>query len=194
MIFFKSTPALKPIDISGGRLQLRPPVPQDYQAWKRVRESSRKFLEPWEPRWPKDDLTRTGYRRRLKRYISESNMNTGETYFLVDIEDNLPIGGISISNIRFGVARMCNIGYWMGEKYAAKGYMTKSVNAIADHIFDDLQLCRIEAACLVHNERSSRLLERVGFVREGLCRNYLEIDGERRDHILYSLLKQDRKI
>ncbi len=194
MMLFRFNPALKPIDIPGGELQLRAPVPQDYQAWKQIRESSRDFLEPWEPRWPKDDLTRIGYRRRLKRYSTEYDLKTGETYFLVYTEDNLPIGGISISNIRYGVARTCNIGYWMGKNYAAKGYMAMAVKAIADHIFDDLQLCRIEAACLPHNRRSSRLLKNAGFNREGLLRSYLEINGERRDHVLYSLLTLDHKI
>ena len=191
MVFYKSTPALAPINLPGDELQLRAPQPRDYLAWKQVREASRAFLEPWEPRWPQNDLTRLGYRRRLKRYGAEREMGTGETYFLVMIESDNPIGGISISNIRYGAARACNIGYWMGVDYSARGFMRASVLVIANHIFRDLQLCRIEAACLPQNKRSSNLLERVGFVREGLVRQYLEIDSERRDHVLYSLLKED---
>ena len=192
MVFYKPTPALKPINLPGGKLQLRAPVAADYLPWKQLREASREFLEPWEPRWPTSDLTRLGYRRRLKRYALEREMKTGETYLLVRRADNQPIGGISASNIRFGVARMCNIGYWMGQEYAGQGYMRMSVCALVDHLFNDLNLYRIEAACLPHNKRSSFLLERVGFVREGLVRKYLEIDGERRDHLLYSLLKDER--
>jgi ribosomal-protein-alanine N-acetyltransferase len=193
MLFFNSTPSPKPIPLPGGKLQLRAPVPGDYSGWKQVRESSREFLEPWEPSWPQDDLTRHGFRRRLKRYIWEREQKIGETYFLIRRKDELPIGGISISNIRYGVARTCNIGYWMSEKFAARGYMGLCVEALCNHIFDNLNLHRIEAACLPHNQRSSRLLERAGFVQEGLLRDYLEIDGKRQNHLLYSLLRQDRR-
>ena len=193
MLFFNSKPQPKPIPLPGGKLLLREPVPGDYPGWKQVRESSREFLQPWEPSWPKDDLTRYGFRRRLKRYVWEREQKIGETYFLIRVEDELPIGGISISNIRYGVARTCNIGYWMGEEFAAKGYMGLCVTALCDHIFDNLDLHRIEAACLPHNQRSSRLLERAGFVQEGLLRDYLEIDGKRQNHLLYSLLRQDRR-
>ncbi len=164
----------------------------DYPAWKRVREESREFLEPWEPRWPHNDLSRLGFRRRLKRYASERELKTGETYFLVSRQNDNPIGGISISNIRYGVARSCIIGYWMGREHAGKGYMQMSVLAVSNYVFEELGLCRIEAACLPNNKPSSQLLENTGFVREGIVRKYLEINGERRDHVLYSLLNDDR--
>jgi ribosomal-protein-alanine N-acetyltransferase len=192
MVFYKITPALNPINLPGGKLQLRAPAAADFPAWKRVREESRKFLEPWEPRWPHNDLTRLGFRRRLKRYASEREWKTGETYFLVSLENDNPIGGISISNIRYGVARSCIIGYWMGLEYAGKGYMLKSVLALSNYVFNELGLYRIEAACLPNNKRSSQLLENAGFMREGIVRKYLEIDGERRDHVLYSLLRDDQ--
>jgi ribosomal-protein-alanine N-acetyltransferase len=193
MVFYKPTPVVRPINLPGSKLQLRVPQPQDYLSWKHVREASREFLVPWEPRWPDDDLTRFGYRRRLKRYALEREMKTGETYFLVSTEENVPMGGISISNMRYGVARMCNVGYWMGEKYASRGYMRMAVDEVVDYIFEELKLCRIEAACLLHNKRSSRLLESAGFKREGILRRYLEINGARQDHVLYALLREDRQ-
>jgi ribosomal-protein-alanine N-acetyltransferase len=192
MVFYLFTPALKPITLPGGKLQLRAPQPGDYLAWKQVREASREFLEPWEPQWPQNELSRLGFRRRLKRYAAERELKMGETYFLVSLKDDRPIGGISLSNIRYGASRACNLGYWMGEQHAGRGYMKKCVLAVSDHIFNDLGLCRIEAACLPDNKRSSQLLEHAGFVREGIVRKYLEIDGNRRDHVLYSKLKEDR--
>ncbi len=191
MAFYNSIPSLKPIEIPETNLVLRAPVSQDYQAWKHIREASREFLEPWEPKWPENDLTRLGYRRRLKRYQQERERRTGETYFLISKSTNNPIGGITVSNIRYGVSRNCNIGYWMSEEFSGKGYMKLTVKAVARHIFNDLKLCRIEAACLPNNERSFKLLESIGFEREGHMRKYLEINGVRHDHILYSLLNTD---
>ena len=191
MAFYNSIPSLNPIEIPETNLVLRAPASRDFQAWKHIREVSRDFLEPWEPKWPDNDLTRLGFRRRLKRYEQERERRTGETYFLISKSTKAPIGGITVSNIRYGVARNCNIGYWMGEEFAGKGFMKLTVKAVARHIFDDLKLCRIEAACLPGNKRSSKLLESIGFEREGHMRKYLEINGMRHDHILYSLLDTD---
>ena len=58
--------------------------------------------------------------------------------------------------------------------------------------FNDLALHRVEAACLPANEPSRRLLERVGFHREGMARAYLRINGVWADHLLYAALSSDR--
>ncbi len=191
MSFFKTASGPAPIPIEDGQHILRAPKPSDYLAWKEVREASREFLEPFEPLWPTNDLSRLGFRRRLKRYEYEYRNKTGETYFLVNAQDDLPIGGISISHIRYGVAKNCIIGYWMAHEHAGKGHMKRAVAAISHYIFKKLKLCRIEAACLPENIRSSRLLERAGFTQEGYLRQYLEINGTRQDHVLFSLLFDD---
>jgi ribosomal-protein-alanine N-acetyltransferase len=69
--------------------------------------------------------------------------------------------------------------------------MTAAVRAVAAFAFDTLHLNRIEAACLPHNVASIRLLEKVGFAREGYARKYLCIDGRWQDHILYGLVRDD---
>jgi ribosomal-protein-alanine N-acetyltransferase len=69
--------------------------------------------------------------------------------------------------------------------------MSRAVRAAATYAFANLRFHRIEAACLPHNERSMRLLERSGFRREGLARAYLRINGAWQDHILYAMLDSD---
>jgi ribosomal-protein-alanine N-acetyltransferase len=69
--------------------------------------------------------------------------------------------------------------------------MTAAVRAVVPFVFDSLELHRLEAACLPENTASMRLLERVGFKREGLARQYLRINGDWRDHVLYALLETD---
>lgn len=192
MAFWTNQPLPKPIDLHGEQLQLRVPQRDDCQQWISIRQASKEFLVPWEPKWPKNDLSRLGFRRRLKRYEKDRIAGIGETFFLVKADDNQPIGGLSITNIRYGAARSCSIGYWMAEEYAGQGFMRAAVDAIARYIFMDLKLCRIEAACLVNNARSARLLERAGFEQEGLVRNYLEINGKRCDHLLYSLVRDQQ--
>ncbi|MCB1463823.1 MAG: GNAT family N-acetyltransferase [Nitratireductor sp.] len=183
--------ALSSAPIRGNGLVLRLPEPGDYPAWRHLREESTSFLRPWEPRWPTDDLTRTGFRRRLMRYRRDAAENSGFTYFLFDAISGELLGGLSLSNIRMGAARSCSLGYWMGERYAGLGYMRKAVTAVLPHAFGTLGLERIEAGCIPGNMRSIRLLEGLGFQQEGTMRGYLEIDGRRQDHILFAILRQD---
>ena len=69
--------------------------------------------------------------------------------------------------------------------------MAAAVRAVIGFAFDTLHLNRIEAACLPHNQASIRLLEKVGFRREGYARKYLCIDGRWQDHLLYGLVRDD---
>ncbi len=111
------------------------------------------------------------------------------TAFLIfDRETRELLGGISIGNIRHGVAESANIGYWMGERHAGKGIMVDAVKLVCRYAFNSLRLHRVEAACIPDNLRSVRVLEKAGFQREGLLRSYLRINGEWRDHFLYALL------
>jgi ribosomal-protein-alanine N-acetyltransferase len=83
------------------------------------------------------------------------------------------------------------LGYWVGAPFAGMGYMGTGVRAAMGYAFDDLRLRRMEAACLPHNEASIRLLDRVGFRREGYARKYLCVNGAWQDHLLYALLRED---
>ena len=69
--------------------------------------------------------------------------------------------------------------------------MTESLLAVCEFAFGRIGLRRLEAACLPQNEASRGLLEKVGFQYEGYAREYLRIDGEWRDHLLYALLRDD---
>ena len=97
---------------------------------------------------------------------------------------------MTLGNVRRGVAQCGTLGYWMGEKYAGQGYMAKAVRALLRHAFLEMGLHRIEAACAPDNERSRRLLERLGFQREGYARAYLLIDGAWQDHLLFAMLER----
>lgn len=96
------------------------------------------------------------------------------------------LGGITVSNVRRGPAEAGSLGYWLGEAHQGQGYMSEAVEAICQWCFHCLRLQRIEAATLLTNARSQAVLERCGFEREGIARAYLEIAGERQDHVLFA--------
>jgi ribosomal-protein-alanine N-acetyltransferase len=179
--------------IRGEGVWLRAPDARDYEEWAALRTRSRDFLKPWEPTWPADDLGRPAFRRRLRRYGEERRLDHAHAFFLFLNGTQQLLGGITISNIRRSVSQTGTVGYWIGEPHAGRGYMTAAVRALIPHVFGPLRLRRLEAACIPTNAPSIRLLEKVGFIREGYAREYLCIDGVWQDHLLFALLRGDAR-
>ncbi len=192
MAFFRSIQLSEthPV-VQGDGVFLRAPQMSDFTAWSALREKSRDFLVPWEPTWPEDDLTRTSFRRRLRRYAEDSRCDQAYAFLLFRKDDNALLGGITLTNVRRGVAQAGSMGYWVGAPFAAQGWMTRGVSALVPFAFDVLRLHRVEAACIPTNQPSIRLLERSGFKREGYAREYLCINGLWQDHLLYARLRSD---
>ena len=153
---------------------------------------SRDFLTPWEPIWPADDLTRGAFRRRLRRYAEDLRNEQAYPFFLFRKDDNVLVGGLTLSNIRRGVAQAGSLGYWIGAPFTRRGHMTAAVRAFIPFAFGALRLHRLEAACIPTNTASVRLLESTGFGREGLAREYLCINGVWQDHLLFARVNDQR--
>ncbi|AQT44450.1 GNAT domain [Bartonella apihabitans] len=181
-------------NLKAEHIYLRFPMLDDYQEWATLRTESRAFLEPWEPLWPADAHTLIRYKSHLDRYIEGRKNGQFFVFFVFLNETNHLIGGISLGNIRRGVVQSGEIGYWCGEKYSGHGFMHESLELMIDFSFQQLKLHRLQAASVPTNTRSIALLEKCGFVREGLMRAYVKIHGEWQDHYLYSLLETERPI
>jgi len=177
--------------IAGSGVMLRAPQNSDHAEWAALREASREFLTPWEPTWPADDLTRGAFRRRLKRYADDQRSDLAYAFLVFRSDDNAMVGGLTLANIRRGVAQAGSIGYWIGAPFARNGYMTAAVRALIPFCFRTLQLHRLEAACIPGNAASIGLLENTGFTREGYARSYLCINGVWHDHLLYARLQDE---
>lgn len=174
--------------VEGEGVRLRPPRASDYGEWRELRAASREFLQPWEPTWPADDLTRAAFRRRLAAYARDREAGTAYPFFVYRASDDALTGGITLSNVRRGVAQMGSVGYWCGKPFARQGHTLASVRALTLFAFRSLALHRLEAACLPHNVASRTLLNRAGFKEEGLAQAYLKINGVWRDHVLFGLV------
>jgi ribosomal-protein-alanine N-acetyltransferase len=175
---------------SGLRLEreavyLRPPRAADFTEWRELRAASRPFLQPWEPIWPSDDLTRAAYRRRLVAYTRDRDLGVAYPFFIFRAADDALTGGITLSNVRRGVAQMGSVGYWCGSPYTRQGHTLQAVRAICEFAFRTLGLHRVEAACIPENAPSRQLLAKAGFAEEGYAKAYLKINGVWRDHVLF---------
>jgi ribosomal-protein-alanine N-acetyltransferase len=194
MAFFRTVSFSEPLPtVEGDGVYLRAPQTGDYADWAALREASRAFLIPWEPTWPADDLSRGAFRRRLRRYAEDLRTDSAYAFFLFRKADHVLLGGLTLANIRRGVAQAGSLGYWIGEPYARRGLMSGAVRALVPFSFTALRLHRLEAACIPSNAASIRLLENSGFSREGYAREYLCINGLWQDHVLFARLAADRE-
>ena len=180
-----------PLAPRGYGLSLRAPVMGDFPQWADLRERSRAYLTPWEPIWPSDDLTRSGFRRRLRRYAEDVSADRAYPFLVFRESDDALIGGITLANVRRGIVQAGTIGYWVGQQFTGQGVMTTALRVLLPTLFGELSLHRIEAACIPTNTPSVRVLEKCGFTREGLARRYLCINGVWQDHLLFGMLHED---
>ncbi|MFY0597439.1 MAG: GNAT family N-acetyltransferase [Cognatishimia sp.] len=183
----------KKVRIETERLTLRPPVHSDFREWAWLRESSADYLIPWEPKWAHDHLIRKNFTNRV--YWAQRSINNGSAMplFMIDRELDAIVGAITLDNIRRGPAQSGTLGYWTGQKHARKGYMREAIEAVTHYAFHQMDLSRLEAACLPENTPSRALLERSGFKYEGVAQSYLQINGRWRTHVLYACLRSDRR-
>jgi [ribosomal protein S5]-alanine N-acetyltransferase len=177
-------------ELANGRVVLRTPDMDDFEDWRDLRLASRTFLERWEPKWDERELTRSFFRTRLAQYRALLDGDQNYTYFVFTGSERQLCGGITLSNVRRGVAQTATLGYWIGQRFARQGLMTDAVRALLPHAFGELRLHRIEAACLPSNQASISLLTRCGFHKEGYAKAYLKIADIWQDHVLFARLTE----
>lgn len=104
-------------------------------------------------------------------------------------ENDRFIGNVSLNDLLMVPSLMtCFIGYSVDGQYQGKGYATQAVKLATDYGFKILRLHRIEAGVMPKNIASQRVLEKNGFVREGLARKNVHINGKWEDHYTYGCL------
>lgn len=174
-----------PILLKGQRVHVRPPKAEDMAEWLKLRDENRAYLEPLEPQWEENCLSEEFYKKKIKQQSHDWWEDKHYAFVILHLESNALIGAVNLNFVARGSAQYSSIGYWIAEKHQGQGLMRESLEAVMDFAHKGLRLHRLNAATLVHNERSQKLLERLGFEREGLARQYIEINGAWQDHILF---------
>lgn len=177
-----------PVFVETERLALKPVASRDYEAWANLRSYSIEHLRRWEPAWPEDAHSRDDWRRRLFVWNDLKKSGRGYILHIWRKTDKALLGAVSLTNIQFPPISTARLGYWLGAEHTGHGYMREAVQAACNWAHRELEIVRIEAATLPENEPSQAVLENAGFEKEGFARSYLQICGERRDHILYALI------
>ena len=177
--------------LAGNRVNLRPTLMRDYPHWVKLRRDNQKYLQMREPLWMPDELSRRSFRLRLRTYNQEARQDRGYAFFIWNLEMNQMMGAVNLSYIRRGAAQMGTVGYWIGEHFSNQGLMSEAVGLLCDFAFTTLGLHRLEAACMIDNEPSVRVLKNNKFKEEGYAPRYLKIGGIWADHRFFALCCDD---
>ena len=129
--------------------------------------------------------------RRLANEKRVWGLDMGYRYY--GLLEGDPILDIGLSNIIRGVFQAAHLGYRTHQDFQGQGYMTEALWSVIEHAFGPLNLHRIMANYQPWNKVSGHILSKLGFVEEGMARDYLFIDGAWRDHILTALINPDWK-
>jgi [ribosomal protein S5]-alanine N-acetyltransferase len=164
---------------------IRPVRPEDGEELAALYLANRDFLAPFEPVRPPEFFTADGQRERLQRQLDD------ETHPFAILDDGAIAGTINLFHIMRESLQSGTIGYFVDHRRNGRGLATGAVGEIVAFAFDDLDLHRVEAATLVDNVPSQRVLEKNGFERIGLARRFLRINDEWRDFLLFQRIADD---
>jgi ribosomal-protein-alanine N-acetyltransferase len=152
-------------------------------------EENREHLAVWSPPVPDGYYTEGYWRERLEQ--ARRDFEQDKSMQLVIFEREQPpkrvVGVCNFSAFIRGAFQACYLGYSIDYRDEGRGLMREALSAAIRYAFDELHLHRIMANYVPTNERSGRLLRRLGFTVEGYARDYLLINGEWRDHVMTSL-------
>ncbi|WP_184220543.1 GNAT family N-acetyltransferase [Microbacterium marinum] len=149
---------------------------------------NRSWLQQWEATSPDGPVSidmRAGVRRLLQQHRDGSGIPLVMEY------DGEVAGQLNVWGIARGSLSSATIGYWVSERFAGRGITPTSVALATDLCFDDLRLHRMEICIRPENDKSLRVVQKLGFRYEGLRRRYIHIDGDWRDHYAFALTRED---
>lgn len=155
-------------------------------------ERNRTHLAPWDPPTEPGFFTEPVQARRLRDAAAAFANGTGFRYLLQPIGDaSRIIGSVNFSGVVRSAFHSCNLGYALDQQYEGQALMTEALRCAIDEMFSPrVNLHRIQAAYRPENWRSAEVLKRLNFHDEGVCPDYLFIDGLWRVHRLVALLNK----
>jgi len=182
---------LVPAELVTDRLRLRAPRRADAGPLFEAIAETLEQLVPWLP-WARPDHSRSETRRYLRAARTAWARHTAFE-FVIEAPTGGPILGVTSLHRIDWLRRSAGIGYWIRRSRFGEGLATEASEAVLAHAFGALMLHRVEALVALANKPSQRVVEKLGFTREGVARDAEFVDGRFLDHIQYSLLDHETR-
>jgi len=182
--------------LAHGDVEVRSLRARDATAWSEVRVRNERWLAPWEGRSPsmppaswRDRHSPAVFALMLRNQRREARAGR-MLPFAVFVNGRLS-GQVTVNSVVRGALDGGHVGYWVDERVAGRGVLPTALALVLDHCFGPVGLHRVEADVQPNNPASLRVVAKLGFIEEGRLRRYLFIDEDWRDHVAFSLLRDD---
>jgi ribosomal-protein-alanine N-acetyltransferase len=177
------------IRLTTQRLVLRAPKTSDVGELRRLLRHNHAHLAPWNP-LPRSDEDPTSLTEVTSSVLAQRrDWKLGRAFsFLVTsrAEPSRLLGKIALTGILRGAFHGAYLGYWIDVDHQGAGICTEGIRAVLDFAFGPAGLHRVQAAIMPSNPKSLRVIEKLGFRREGYAERYLHIAGKWEDHLLFA--------
>lgn len=153
------------------------------------RQRNEVHLSPWEPtRNPDDGTLEESCQRAAAKSLAGFSDGLSVHCIATDRASGAMVAGCNFTNIVRGVFQACHLGYSVDHGVEGQGLMHEVARAGIAYMFEAQGVHRIMANHMPSNVRSEKLLQTLGFEREGYARAYLKIAGRWEDHVLNALV------
>ena len=172
------------------RTVIRLLTPADAEKLLRFRINNKAHLAPWEPSRDESWYTLDACARSIVDGAGAARLDHGYPLVVFNLDETDVLASFTFSNVARGPFQAALLGYGIDAQKQGQGLMHEALHAGLQWAFGELDLHRIMANYLPRNERSARLLERLGFEREGYAKSYLKIAGQWQDHVLTAKVRE----
>lgn len=178
-----------PREVRTARLVLRAPDPRLVHPIVGFQARNVDHFGPWDPPRPAGYGSVDATAARLDQERIAFGSGLAWRYWISVADTSEVIGQCQVSGVQRGPFQSATLGYSLDLGLLGQGLMTEALNAVISQVFAPaVRLHRLQAAVRPENDRSKRVLHRLGFTREGYSPGYLFIDGAWRDHEVFSLV------
>ena len=177
--------------LEGSLVTIRTLQIEDAKSLLKLIKNNKDFWADTEPRRRDSYYTIEVQREMIKRSLNAMQNGTGYSFGVFSKKSGKLIGDISLYDVRKSPFQSAYVGYSIDKREVGKGYASDSLVISLSFAFEHLNLHRVAAGVMPRNHASKRVLERVGFQREGLLRENVCINGVWEDHLQYSILRNE---
>lgn len=180
--------------MSEQQVYVRFPEESDAKELTAMYKRNRAFFEQFSPIVPDEYYTEEQQLQSIVNSKADIAEDRRYTFVVCHKANDQIIGNVGLNFVFRGSLQSCMIGYSLDQAHNGKGYMTEAVKQVVSYAFEELKFHRIYGEASPRNPGSIRVLENAGFLKEGISRSNVKINGVWEDHQVLAIINPSEDI
>lgn len=169
-------------------IYIRPLTLSDAVELLNLEVKNQAFFDAYSTTRPSNYLTIETQRELIEKWEQNTKKELEYRFGIFKADGDILIGTIGLFQVARGPRQCAILGYSLDQEHNGKGYTTEAAKLVVEYAFETLYLHRIEAGVMPHNIGSIRVLEKVGFHKEGIAKKNVQINGNWEDHQMLAII------